>query len=790
MDFLRAKKYTDQKVTAIVNRATDTDAMSRQAAIDSRGVDKGNLKARIDDDYNELSTQLNESIQVPETKTYVAAEGQTLLTVDEYTSGSLTVEVDNVPQTLGSGYTETNSTSITFSEPFDGGEVIRVTRNKRAFQFSEGVTQQLDSLSAQLAENAKKFDLLSRRIPFNEKIGIHMGDYLQGLVNAGTDTTTLSLMKQTGIKYVRVNLQWINIETSQGVYNFSAYDVLIQKIIDNGQIPLINLFLNNSYVVNGDSSRTYSSPFSFYTLSQIPDAYVNFADATSSHYKNKGIIWEVCNEPNLNDFWYNGNATTSYAIYSDILIRSSQKIKANDPTSFILGLCLAIGDDFVTGLSTYIYWGKYLENCLKLGVLDYIDGISFHPYKINDIPENFINTIYAQVKTIVNQYSNRDIPLFITENGYTTAVRSVVSNGYPLTRTDQEQADFYCRILLINDMLGIPLTSLFQWRDRTTDPNDVESNWGIIQNDYTPKAAQIAIKQLTIELNGYTYAERVNQYLGNDYILKYVDDKMNVKYVYWTTGTSHSVVIEGNTLSISNSPKYCTSLIKYENNTITTSPTVQTSKQLLHRYGLGTIQKVLDSNDSIGSGQTKGNVDSNGLYLVKGNADTPITDGILFNIGKQSLDSRDMHLFFDMWQGNMYARGWGHRPTGSDPNSWSDWQRFLSTSDILKTSEQTINLTPTGSFVRITTITILGLKIVNLYFAIPASGITALSTNLGSISADIAPPHYLQNALTMDGNTANLIPSVSISTTGALTLWLNTLTGKSGNFQGGFTYIR
>lgn len=57
---IKSNKYTDQEVTRIVNRATDTDAMSRQAAVDASGVDKINLKQRLDDDHAEVKTGLAE----------------------------------------------------------------------------------------------------------------------------------------------------------------------------------------------------------------------------------------------------------------------------------------------------------------------------------------------------------------------------------------------------------------------------------------------------------------------------------------------------------------------------------------------------------------------------------------------------------------------------------------------------------------------------------------------------------------------------------------------------------
>lgn len=51
---------TRTELDAVIGEATDSDAMSRQAAVDAKGEDKKNLKKRLDDDYNEFASQLTE----------------------------------------------------------------------------------------------------------------------------------------------------------------------------------------------------------------------------------------------------------------------------------------------------------------------------------------------------------------------------------------------------------------------------------------------------------------------------------------------------------------------------------------------------------------------------------------------------------------------------------------------------------------------------------------------------------------------------------------------------------
>lgn len=52
-----------QEVNAVVNRETDTDAMSRQAAVNAAGVDKGNLKTRLDEEYTQVTDLLAQTMK-------------------------------------------------------------------------------------------------------------------------------------------------------------------------------------------------------------------------------------------------------------------------------------------------------------------------------------------------------------------------------------------------------------------------------------------------------------------------------------------------------------------------------------------------------------------------------------------------------------------------------------------------------------------------------------------------------------------------------------------------------
>ncbi|MBS4200278.1 hypothetical protein KHA93_11615 [Bacillus sp. FJAT-49732] len=92
---------TQQELNVIVDRVTDSDAMSRQAAVNSEGIDKGNLKTRLDDDYIKVTSQLAEtSKQLGDRKIVDAAQFASLQDAINFTksiNGILSVDVVNEP---------------------------------------------------------------------------------------------------------------------------------------------------------------------------------------------------------------------------------------------------------------------------------------------------------------------------------------------------------------------------------------------------------------------------------------------------------------------------------------------------------------------------------------------------------------------------------------------------------------------------------------------------------------------------------------------------------------------
>jgi hypothetical protein len=109
---------------------------------------------------------------------------------------------------------------------------------------------------------------------------------------------------------------------------------------------------------------------------------------------------------------------------------------------------------------------------------------------------------------------------------------------------------------LINLSQGIPISIWYDWIDDGTDPTDSEDNYGTVTTNYTPKPAYQEMQLLTSNLQGLSYARQLPSASG-DYLLAFSSGSQET-VAAWTTGSSHSVTVFGQSVTISSTPLYVT----------------------------------------------------------------------------------------------------------------------------------------------------------------------------------------------------------------------------------------
>jgi hypothetical protein len=336
----------------------------------------------------------------------------------------------------------------------------------------------------------------------------------------------MEMLAAAGFKWVRADFVWSSIENKRGEYAFSQADKLFAAL---------DRFKIRAMVVLAYSNPLYDNDLSPHSDEGVT-AFAKFAAASAHHFKGRGVMWEIYNEPN-NVFWRPQADPTAYI---KLALATAKAIKQVEPKELVVGPALS-GTD-----------GVWMEQIYKSGLLDVLDAITVHPY--GDFPPEGRKVHYDGTKALLARYmpKGRHIPVYSGEWGYSSA-------NVPADL----QAKYLARMFLFNLSQGINLSIWYDWRDDGPDPKNTENNFGLVANEYKkgeipplkPKPAYEAAKKLMTELDGYRFEKRVKTARDDDYVLQFKNgnDRM---LAAWTAGSPHAVRLENRSIDLTDAPQY------------------------------------------------------------------------------------------------------------------------------------------------------------------------------------------------------------------------------------------
>jgi hypothetical protein len=189
-----------------------------------------------------------------------------------------------------------------------------------------------------------------------------------------------------------------------------------QKFMDDCKrlriIPVIRLATEGDYF----NTAVWREP----NPSDIVD-FANFLDSLDWPTKNRYVI--VFNEVNRGDEW--GGAANP-AEYAELLSFSASVFKSKSSDFFMIsaGMDNAAPEEGTKYMNQYNYL-KRMHQAVP-GIFSQIDGISSHSYPNPGFqqPPDTRSTMgtgsFAHERALIRSFSNRDLPVFITETGWTS----------------------------------------------------------------------------------------------------------------------------------------------------------------------------------------------------------------------------------------------------------------------------------------------------------------------------------------------------------------------------------
>ena len=225
----------------------------------------------------------------------------------------------------------------------------------------------------------------------------------------------LEMLAAGGFRFVRMDFTWSSIERKPAEYDFSAYDRLLDALDKHHVRAMLILDYGNPLYDGGQAPRSEAGRA----------AFVRWAVAGITHFRGRGIIWEMWNEPNI-FFW---KPQPDAAAYSKLAVAVGKEIRQTP----------AIERELYVGPAISTIDLKFLETCLRGGCLDYWDAVSVHPYRQDEPttgwkaasnsdkvefnhagdPESVLAD-YAKVRELIRKYapSKKAIPILSGEWGY------------------------------------------------------------------------------------------------------------------------------------------------------------------------------------------------------------------------------------------------------------------------------------------------------------------------------------------------------------------------------------
>jgi hypothetical protein len=296
----------------------------------------------------------------------------------------------------------------------------------------------------------------------------------------GWDPALADPIAAAGIRDVRDEIYWQDVEPARGQFRFPARDErYMAELAQRGISPLVELTFAN---------RAYDGGLTPYTDEGF-DAYARYGVEVLRHYGPQVRAVEIWNE-------YNGtfcrgpaakNRAETYARMARVAYRA---LKAERP------------DVLVAGAATAGVPLPYLEHLFALGALDSMDAVSIHPYRFNSEPEGIENDV-AALQDLIRRYNHgQPKPIWVTEIGWATKAAAA-----PLDLSIDEgvQADFLVRAYALLLSAGVDRIYWYLFRDY-----DVFATMGLVHQDraHTPKRAYHALATLIAQVGGARFARR------------------------------------------------------------------------------------------------------------------------------------------------------------------------------------------------------------------------------------------------------------------------------------------
>ncbi len=287
---------------------------------------------------------------------------------------------------------------------------------------------------------------------------------------------SLALMKQAGIKWVRLDFLWQEIEPREGEFVFTKHDALA---------ALIRKYDLNILGILGYSADWASSCGKWNCVPRDNRLFAAYATAVVKRYSGAVKYWEIWNEPDSSVYFKPQDMLTTYVA---LLKDTYRAIKQADPRAQVLNGGFAEGILSVNRL--YDNGGK-----------DYFDILNLHIFEF-PMREAAIKAVASYprlARKIMDRNGDTAKKIWITEIGCPGIKGGLkVKNWWAgVNPSEEKQAQWLTQAYeALLDDASVEVIFWAFFRDTKDHWKDGTDYFGLIRNDFTLKPAFKAYQKL------------------------------------------------------------------------------------------------------------------------------------------------------------------------------------------------------------------------------------------------------------------------------------------------------
>ncbi len=286
-----------------------------------------------------------------------------------------------------------------------------------------------------------------------------------------------------GAKIIRTSPSWGSVEKTPGKYDWTMFDESVEEYGKKGMElqPIL------AFTPRWAAPARYRNSKNWLDWSRRqPDlkAYAKYSRDAAARYKGKIRFWEVWNEPDLSGF-FNGTSDQ----YLQMLKAAYKAVKKGNPQALVLTGGFASMLDH-PGRSE----ANFQENTISKGK-GFYDIHAYHQHGSFSLYQQAVSGKFLPMR----QKHGVTVPWYANE----TAIAS-------MDGAERMQAETLYKKILYAWSRGAIAYNWYDLRNDGFDPKEHEHNYGILTNDFYPKAGYPAYNALALYFSGMKFNRQLN----------------------------------------------------------------------------------------------------------------------------------------------------------------------------------------------------------------------------------------------------------------------------------------